>query len=175
MSNQHNKNRYILEKIPSKASKAEKKSEVSLIKNFSHSLQNIADINGLTDFAKRVFPRSKQYLFGFLAEVIEDFYLEEGDELSVESLKGMLLFLYSLKRFKEPEISISETGIFYIDWEEDANNSLTVRFKDDFLLEYSLFQPSNHTSKWNIRSGKMHVLDFKDDLSKLGIKLHKER
>ncbi len=156
-------------------SKFEQKSEDISIKDIHNSLKGISDINDLINFGKRVFPESEQYLFELVAEAMEDFDPEEeGDEISVESLKGMLLFLYSLKRFKEPEISISETGVFYVDWEEEVNDSLTVRFKDDFLLEYSLFQPSVHTDKWNIRNGKMHVSDFKDDLLKLGIKLHTE-
>ncbi len=142
--------------------------------SLTRSLEKILDINELIHFGKRVFPESKQYLFELLTELIEEFDLEEGDDLSVGSLKGMLLFLYSLKKFKEPDISISETGLFYLDWEEEMNNSLTVRFRDDFILEYSLFQPSNHTDKLNIKNGKVHVLDFKEDLSKLGIKWHKE-
>jgi len=156
-------------------SKFEQKSEDISIKDIRNSLKTISDINDLINFGKGVFPKSEQYLFELATEAIEDFYPEEeGDEISVESLKGMLLFLYSLKRFKEPEISISETGVFYVDWEEEVNNSLTVRFKDDFFLEYSLFQPSVHTDKWNIRNGKVHILDFKDDLLKLDIKLHRE-
>lgn len=80
------------------------------------------------NFAKSVFPKSKQYLFEVLTEVIDEFHQEEQlSDISAESLKGMLLFLYSLTKFKEPEISISETGVFYIDWEEEINNSLTVK------------------------------------------------
>jgi hypothetical protein len=158
--------------VPPIVQKAE---NIPVRKDIRNSLENISDNNDLIDFSKKVFPKSKQYLFDLLTEVIKDFYQEEeNSEFSTESLKGILLFLYSLKKFKRPEISISETGVFYIDWEEEINNSLTVRFKDDFFLEYSLFQPSDHSDKWNIRNGKIHVLDFINDLSKLGINLHKE-
>jgi len=155
--------------------KTDQNSEDFQRKNIHNFLKKISDNNDPINFAKSVFPESKQYLFELLTEVIEEFYQEEEhSDISTESLKGILLFLYSLKKFKEPQISISETGVFYIDWEEEINDSLTIRFKDEFLLEYSLFQPSEYTDKWNIRNGKIHVLDFINDLSKLGIKLHKE-
>jgi len=147
---------------------------ISQQKDFYNSLETISDKNDLISFAKRRFPKSKQYFLDLLTEAIKDFYEEEDTEISIESLKGILFFLYSLTKFKKPDISICETGLFYIDWEEEKNNSLTVRFKEDFFIEYSLFQPCEYSEKWNIRNGMVHILNFKNDLSQLGIKLHKE-
>ena len=147
------------------------------------TLRKISAIDELLEYGKKIFPKSKLFLLELIQEELKSF-LEEEDSSSNEgrevqermigSLKSMLLFLFALKRFKEPEISVGESGLFYLDWEEELDNSLTVRFKNDFMLDYSLFQPSAYANKLTVRNGKLPVLDFKNDLSRLNIKLHKE-
>jgi len=62
-------------------------------KNIHNFLKKIADDNDPINFAKSVFPESKQYLFEILTEVIDEFHQEEQlSDISAESLKGMLLF-----------------------------------------------------------------------------------
>ncbi len=141
------------------------------LKNIINALIKVRNINELIKLAKEKFPESKQYLFDIIEKEVEAFEEEKEEDIgiSLESFKGMLLFLYGLSSFAKPEISISETGVFYLDWEKADNNSLTIRFKDNFFLEYSLFSPSKYTDKLNIRSGMIHVLDFKKDIDRLGI------
>ncbi len=144
---------------------------VNKISKLKETLEVVEKIDDLLALSKKQFPSSKQYLFDVLSEVMQDFYSEEDNApISIDSLKGMLIFLFSLEQFTEPTISISDSGLFYIDWEKNHNDSLTIRFKNNFMLEYSLFQPSLHTNKLAIRNGQTHVLDFEADIRKLGIK-----
>jgi hypothetical protein len=148
-----------------------------ILKSYSEEviahLEKVSTITDVLAVLKTRTPFQYQYLFKIISEAIDDFRPDEIVPISVSSLKGMLVFLFSLERFAVPSISISDTGIFYIDWKHSFKDSLTVRFKSNLILEYSLFQPSMHTDKLLIRNGRVHVLDFESDIRKLNIKTHK--
>ncbi|WP_204103208.1 MULTISPECIES: hypothetical protein [Spirulina sp. CCY15215] len=101
--------------------------------------------------------------------------LEEDDELSLESLKTMFLFIGSLENITKPSsLTVSESGLFYLEWEKDKNDSLTLRFKKDYYLDYVIFKPSLYINKRIILNGSMYVLDMIDYINDLNIKVHQQ-
>ncbi|VXD17927.1 conserved hypothetical protein [Planktothrix serta PCC 8927] len=117
------------------------------------------------------------YLFNRIRELKElcDSEEDEDYEISLESLKTMFLFLEAIGSiFKPSSLTVSETGLFYLEWERDRNNSITLRFKKDYFLDYVIFKPSLHINKRITFNGSMYALDLIDYLNDLNIKIHKK-
>jgi hypothetical protein len=115
------------------------------------------------------------YLFNRIYELKELCDEEEDCDLSLESLKSMFLFIGTIANISKPSsITVSESGLFYLEWEKDRNNSITMRFKKDYFLDYVIFRPSSHTSKRIILNGSMNTMDFIDYLNNLNIKIHQQ-
>ncbi|MEA5469963.1 hypothetical protein [Spirulina sp. 06S082] len=101
--------------------------------------------------------------------------LEEDDGLSLESLKTMFLFIGSLESITKPSsLTLSETGIFYLTWRKDKKNSVSLRFQENYFVDYVIFKPSSYINKRIILNGSMYVIDMIDYLESLKIKLHQQ-
>ncbi len=115
------------------------------------------------------------YFFNRIRELKELCDSEEDYDVSLESLKTMFLFVEAVGSISKPSsLTVSESGLFYLEWKQDRNNSLTLRFKKDYFLDYVIFKPSSHTSKRIIFNGSMYVLDLIDYLNALNIKIHQK-
>ncbi len=143
--------------------------------NFKDCLEKSSTYNEIMEFGKNRFPIAKRYLLQRLSELKYLSDLEEGEEISSDSLKSMLLFLFSVKSLKKPVITLNDMGIFQTSWKKDRKNLLTTSFIENWSLNYVLFRPSHHTSERIILNGVMNVLDFKDYLLEMGLKLHREK
>ncbi|MBP0021918.1 MAG: hypothetical protein J7647_30725 [Cyanobacteria bacterium SBLK] len=99
--------------------------------------------------------------------------LEDDYDLSLRSLKTLCLFLGSLENISKPNsLTVSEDGLFYMRWKKDKENGLTVRFKENYFVDYVIFQPSLYINKRIILNNSMYVLDLIDYLDRLKIELH---
>ncbi len=139
------------------------------INTFKNCLEQAATYNDLVEFGKNRFPK---YLSDRLTELKK---LEEDGEISLGSLKSMLLFLISIKNLKKPVITLNDMGIFQTSWKKDRNNLLTTSFTENWSLNYVLFRPSRYTHERIILNGVMNVLDFKYYLIEIGLKIHREK
>ncbi|MBF0376513.1 MAG: hypothetical protein HQK72_03415 [Desulfamplus sp.] len=139
------------------------------LNTFKNNLEKAVSYNDLVEFGRNRFPI---YLFDRLTELKQ---LEEDGEISLDSLKSMLLFLLSIKNLKKPVITLNDMGIFQASWKKDRNNLLTTSFIKNWSLNYVLFRPSRYASERIILNGVMNVLDFKDYLIGIGIKIHREK
>ncbi|MCP4346568.1 MAG: hypothetical protein GY795_13710 [Desulfobacterales bacterium] len=144
------------------------------IKSFMNLLNNKSDFFEILNCSNSKFPESEKYIFQRLKDLNTMLDTEENEQMSLESLKGLLVFLYSIKSFRKPTITLNDLGYLQLNWKKDKNNLLTLNFKENHLLHYVIFMPSHYTSKRIILNGAMNILDFKHYLSKLGLKLHKE-
>ncbi|OCR01728.1 hypothetical protein BCD67_13995 [Oscillatoriales cyanobacterium USR001] len=115
------------------------------------------------------------YFFNRIRELKELCDSEEDHDVSLESLKTMFLFVEAIGSISKPSsLTVSESGIFYLEWERDKNNSITVRFKKDYFLDYVIFKPSSHINQRIILKGSMYALDLIDLLNGFNIKIHKK-
>jgi hypothetical protein len=113
------------------------------------------------------------YFFNRIRELKELCDSEEDYDVSLESFKTMFLFVEAIGSISKPSsLTVSENGIFHLEWEKDRNNSITLRFKKDYFSDYVIFKPSSHISKRIILNGSMYVLDLIDYLNDLNIKIH---
>ena len=144
------------------------------IKSFMNSLSKKTDFNEIINISESEYPEIQKYIFHRLMNLNTMSNSEKNDKFSLESLNGLLAFLYSIKTFKKPTITLNDLGYLQLNWKRDKNNLLTVNFKENYFLNYVVFMPSQYNSKRIILNGAMNILDFKHYLSKLGVKLHKE-
>jgi len=101
------------------------------------------------------------YFFNRISELKELCASEEDYDLSLESLKTMFLFIGAMGSISKPSsLTVSETGLFYLEWEKDRNNSITVRFKTDYFLDYVICKPSLHIDKRIVFNGSIYALDL---------------
>ena len=112
------------------------------------------------------------YFFKRIRE-LEELCAEEDDvEISLESLKSMLLFVGTLGNISKPSsLTVSDNGLFHLGWKQDKNNSITLRFKKDYFSDYVIFQPSSYLSQRIILNGSMYVLDLINYLNNLKLSL----
>ncbi|WP_207681378.1 hypothetical protein [Desulfonema magnum] len=143
--------------------------------NFKGCLEKRSAYNEIIEFGKKRFPITKQCLFQRLAELQERCDPEENEEISLGSLKSMLLFLFSVKNLKKPVITLNDMGIFQTSWKKDRKNLLTTSFIDNWSLNYVIFRPSRHTPERIILNGVMNELDFKDYLLEMRLKPHRKK
>ncbi|MFM7405248.1 MAG: hypothetical protein ACKO3K_00890 [Cuspidothrix sp.] len=138
-------------------------------------LEKLSTFREIVDYGFDTIRLKDDYFFNRIHELKELCDEEEDCDLSLESLKSMFLFIGTIANVSKPSsITVSESGLFYLEWEKDRNNSITMRFKKDYFLDYVIFRPSSHTSKRIILNGSMNTMDFIDYLNNLNIKIHKQ-
>jgi hypothetical protein len=151
-----------LEKPKSKSIKID---QIDKLSTFEEILKYGIDVIKLKD----------DYLCKRISELKELCDSEEDYDVSLESLKSMFLFVGTIGNISKPSsITVSESGLFYVKWQRDRNNSITVRFQKDYFLDYVIFKPSSHTSKRIILNGSMNAMDLIDYLNDLNIKIHQQ-
>lgn len=113
------------------------------------------------------------YWLSRLRELKELCDVEEDYDLSLESLKTVLLFLGIIPTISKPtSLTVNENGLLHVEWQKDRQNSLTLRCKDNYFLDYVIFKPSLYIDKRTILKGSMYVLDFVDYIRSLEIKIY---
>lgn len=118
------------------------------------------NINMFNHFNTFEYQNIKKEAIDILEIIITEYELDENKKPSLSSLNSLLLFLNNLDGLNiNYIISISESGIFYLDWDENENISLTIKFKSSFMLEYSIFHTSVYSNKRNVFNGRVNVLD----------------
>ncbi|MDY6783982.1 MAG: hypothetical protein SW833_15790 [Cyanobacteriota bacterium] len=138
-------------------------------------LDKLEDFETLLKYGIDIIQLKDDYFFNRIRELKELCDLEEDYDLSLESLKTLLLFVGSIENMSKPSsLTVSEDGLFYLEWEKDRKNSVTARFKKDYFLDYAIFQPSSHIRKRIVYSGSMYALELIDYFDKLSITLHKQ-
>lgn len=161
------------------SSEAEKSDNLEQTSNRSIKVDSIDEVNKLSTFEEileygsNTIKLKDEFFLNRIRELKELCDSEEDYDVSLESLKAMLLFVGAMGSFSKPSITVSESGIFYLEWEKDKNNSITLRFKQDYFIDYVIFKPSLHANKRIILNGSMHALDLIDYLNDLNINIHK--
>ncbi len=145
--------------------KSSKRDKIDKLSTFEEILKYGIDAIKLKD----------DYFFNRIRELKELCDSEEDYDVSLESLKTMFLFVEAIGSISKPSsLTVSESGLFYLEWERNKNNSITVRFKKDYFLDYVIFKPSSHIDKRIILKGSMYALDLIDLLNGFNIKIHKK-
>ena len=139
------------------------------------TIEKIVTFEEILNYGLDFIKLKDDYFSKRIRELKELCDLEEDDELSLESLKTMFLFIGSLENISKPDsLTVSESGLFYLEWEKDKNDSLNFRFKKDYYLDYVIFKPSLYINKRIILNGSMYVLDMIDYINDLNIKVHQQ-
>ena len=84
----------------------------------------------------------------------------DGIDLSVNSLKGMILFLSTAPYIRKPAITVDDDGIFYTSWRKTLKEKVIVSFENEQILNYVIFQPSQYTDNRVVLDGTANILDF---------------
>jgi hypothetical protein len=145
------------------------------IDDFKNNLSKLSNYNEIIEFGKNTFLGSKHYLFQRIIELKELFEQEEDGDISIESLKSMLLFLFCLNQFNQPTITLNDLGIFETRWKKDNHNLLTTSFIENWSLNYVIFLPSANNSDRIILNDSMNVLDFVGYLLKINCQVYQEK
>ncbi len=144
------------------------------VNNFKNGLEDHSNFNSIVKFAKEKFPDTRRYVFQRLTDLKELYDLEEDVEISLESLRNLLLFLFAIDNFKKPILTLNDTGFFQANWRTGRDKALTMRFEEDYLVTDVIFRPGRYTHKRIILNGRMYVLDFKDYLLELKLRIYRE-
>ncbi|MDF0555822.1 hypothetical protein [Kamptonema sp. UHCC 0994] len=156
---------YKSQNLETTKNKSSKRDEIDKLSTFEEILKYAIDAIKLKD----------DYFFNRIRELKELCDSEEDYDISLESLKTMFLFVEVIGSISKPSsLTVSESGIFYLEWERDKNNSITLRFKKDYFLDYVIFKPSSHINQRIILKGSMYALDLIDLLNGFNIKIHKK-
>lgn len=135
------------------------KSELSIQK-----LAPLHEIDELLKFSQRVFTVHQHYVAQRIQELLNVCAEDEDVTVSADSLKSMLLFLIKLQNFNRVSMTVSEEGLWHLDWEKNDVHSITLRFKELDNLDYAIFLPSQYVDKPIILSGSMNIFDFIEQL-----------
>lgn len=128
-------------------------------------LKSLVDLAEVVKIAEKYFHAKKQGLVKRLNELLTLYDESEDDDISVESLKSMLIFLSSIGDFTMPTMTLNETGTFQINWRKSNSNLMTLRFKNNGFVDYAIFQPSQHIENTVIINGNMNLFDFIDHIN----------
>ncbi|MBE9200777.1 MULTISPECIES: hypothetical protein [unclassified Nodularia (in: cyanobacteria)] len=138
-------------------------------------IDKLSTFEDILKYGIDVIKLKDDYIFKRISELKELCDLEADYDVALESLKSMFLFIGTIRNISKPSsITVSETGLFYVKWQIDRNNSITLRFQKDYFLDYVIFKPSSHTSKRIILNGSMNAMDLIDYLNDLNIKIHQQ-
>jgi hypothetical protein len=145
------------------------------IDEIKNNLSNLSNYHDIIEFGKTFFSISNHCLLERIIELKELFEDEEDGDISIESLKSMLLFLFCLNQFERPTITLNDLGIFQTRWKKDRHNLLTTSFLENWSLNYVIFLPSEYTDDRIILNGAMNVLDFVGYLLKINCQVYQEK
>jgi hypothetical protein len=143
-----------------------------------NDLAKLSDIEASLTYFRNAWSGEKQLVERIIRRVTElqDLYyadyVDEESQVSIDSLKAMLMFLLMLDDFNYPVIALSEDGLFHVSWRKDNANLMTLRFKEGNFLDYVIFRPSQHVKKPIILNGSMNLFDFETYLNMLGLHVH---
>lgn len=138
-------------------------------------LDKLSTFEEIVKYGINIINFQDDYFVNRINELKEICNLEEDYDISLESLKSMFLFVGRVGKISKPSsITVSENGLFYVKWQKDRKNSITVRFQKDYFLDYVMFKPSSHTNKRIILHGSMSVMDLVDYLNDLNVKIHQQ-
>lgn len=143
-----------------------------------NDLAKLSDIEASLTYFRNAWSGEKQLVERIIRRVTElqDLYyadyVDEESQVSIDSLKSMLMFLLMLDDFNYPVIALSEDGLFHVSWRKDNANLMTLRFKEGNFLDYVIFRPSQHVKKPIILNGSMNLFDFETYLNMLGLHVH---
>lgn len=93
----------------------------------------------------------------FLRQALEE---EEGtpSDISPDSLRGLLLFVRCVERFRQPEISLTPEHEVYLRWKIDTSNLFAVHFLGHKNVRFVVFAPNHrHPGFVNRLSGTATV------------------
>jgi hypothetical protein len=161
--------------------KVESKSDIVIVKflednnwgnftSFPDRIKNLTSIKDILKLAENCFSK-KQTLFNRLVQLINFFYDEEdGGEVSIESLKSMLVFFSSIKsNFNIPSMTLNEDGTFQVNWRKNNLNLITLKFRNENFVDYLIFESSQYTEKPIVSNGNMNLFDFIDRIKSLNL------
>ena len=90
---------------------------------------------------------------------------EEDDvKISETSLDSMLFFLSKITNYTPPDITVDENGLFYIDWEGNKSQSITLNFLDNNNIDFVIFLQSPSVDKLNMINGQDSIVNFVDNV-----------
>jgi hypothetical protein len=131
------------------------------------ALEKANNIDAVLKIAKTFFSE-KQSLYHRLENLI-GFYDEEDSEISIESLKSMLVFFSAKSKFSSPSMTLNEDGTFQINWRKDNLNLITLRFRSENFVDFLIFKSSQYTEKPIVSNGNTTVFDFIEEIKKLNL------
>ena len=72
---------------------------------------------------------------GYLGQLVED----DPDEpsMSIESLRGLALFLMSERQLPDPQIGVTPNGLAHIEWRLPPNGFLAMEFLPSGLIRFA--------------------------------------
>jgi len=121
-------------------------------------IDRLSTFDQLLSYCTNTIRLKDDYWLSRLQELKELCDLEEDYDLSLESLKTMVLFLGAIPTISKPtSLTVNENGQLHVEWEKDRNNSLTLRCKENYFLDYVLFKPSLYVDKRTILKGSIWV------------------
>lgn len=96
---------------------------------------------------------------------------EDSDEISLESLRTLLFILTVVSKISRPtSITVSENGLFYVEWETSRNKSITLCLKEHYLIDYVIMVPDSNKGR-HILNGQLQGTEFLMYLSTLNTSL----
>ena len=131
-------------------------------------IDRLSRFDQLLSYCSNTIRLKDNYWLSRLQELKKLCDVEEDYDLSLESLKTMLLFLGSIPTISKPtSLTVNENGLLHVEWDKDRHNSLNLKFKEPYFLDYVIFEQSLYIHKRTILKGSMYVLDFVDYLQSL--------
>jgi len=141
---------------------------------FIFQLDSLLGFDDIIVFLEKRVSSNKIYLSQRIKELKELCDSEQDCDISLDSLKSMLLFIFVVKNFSKPSLTMNESGYFQLSWRKNINNLITLRFKNEYFLDYVIFKSSRYFEKRLILNGSMNILDFIDYINALKLTLHQE-
>jgi len=168
-----NKNLITTPQLYSDRSVVPKRDKLSPVIN---DLAKLSDIEASLKCFQNAWPGEKPLVERIIRRVTELqklYYDDEESQVSIDSLKSMLMFLLMLNNFNYPVIALNEDGLFHVSWQKDHTNLMILRFKTGNFLDYVIFRPSLQQVKTPIiLDGSMNLFDFEAYLHTLGLHVH---
>ncbi|MEZ5671212.1 MAG: hypothetical protein R3E08_02075 [Thiotrichaceae bacterium] len=121
------------------------------------------NIDELLSLFEKSLTREQFYLVEHLRELLDATDEDEKIEVSVGSLKSMMLFFLELKIFRKPtSIALNENGTFQLRWKQDDSYLTTLRFQENNHVDYLVFLPSKYEKEPIVLNGNMNLFDFEE-------------
>lgn len=96
---------------------------------------------------------------------------EDNDEISLNSLRTLLFILTVVGKISRPtSITVSESGLFYVEWEVSRESSITLCLKEHYFVQYVIMVPDNNKGRKSL-NGQLYSNEFLKYLSTLNTPL----